>query len=223
MYPRVELREIIYGYCLVVNDIINPYPTVYERPVNIRVFNDNNLWLDLLLINRQIKEEAVPILYGRNRWVMPSMREHHETIFMEYGQLFRSVVFNLDFRDVNEKCRLDRVKDSHNTQLALPLATPQQRFEYLHEVTHIEMDYKFRRIHDLRTVTYSDLQNAVLDLSTFYCPIGCCRWEVLENEFRHWFATDPEYPNDSLGFAVKGLKTQQERDFVYKELGCIEG
>ncbi len=64
--PR-EIRDIIYELCLCVDEILIPYPDPWEIDFTLE-FKPPQPEVALLALNRQIREEALPILFGKNTW-----------------------------------------------------------------------------------------------------------------------------------------------------------
>ncbi|KAI4221762.1 MAG: hypothetical protein L6R36_006656 [Xanthoria steineri] len=62
-----EIRNQIYGLCLVVDGTINPYPAPsYDRPIVTK--GQSKPLVVLLRVSKRVNAEARPILYGRNTW-----------------------------------------------------------------------------------------------------------------------------------------------------------
>lgn len=105
-----ELRGIIYGLCLVADHIVVPNPTKWERndlrkKLTERASQDvPQLSVALLGTCRKIHEEAAVVLYGRNRFRLPTTRQRcRGTIFQRYASLFRHISVCFDFRDLSTK------------------------------------------------------------------------------------------------------------------------
>lgn len=93
--PR-EIRDLIYGFAVGTHQVLYPYQHKWTfwfhrhwaRPASI----------NLLLVSKAIREEALPIFYRDNIWVLPdrlSLGRNH-VIFDKYGHLMRSIVLPFD-------------------------------------------------------------------------------------------------------------------------------
>lgn len=129
----IELRVIIYGLSLVADHILVPNPTNWERTeLNEQITERPNqdvaqLSVALLGTCRKIHEEAAIVLYGRNRFRLPTSRKRcRGTVFQRYASLFRHINICFDFRDLPTKfatglsIRWFREYAGHNWRSAIP-------------------------------------------------------------------------------------------------------
>ena len=93
--PR-ELRDQIYGYCLLIRDPIVIQTGHSQQATAPWYWGLSRPALALLGVNRQINEEATPIYYVKNRWQMPPdySVEPDFGFYEKHGSLIRHVIFS---------------------------------------------------------------------------------------------------------------------------------
>ncbi|KAL8751380.1 MAG: hypothetical protein Q9184_006088 [Pyrenodesmia sp. 2 TL-2023] len=105
-----EVRLMIYDYCLIVKGRITPYPSEADQARKTTSSSDKKAKkpaVALLQVNRQIREEAQPSLYGKNVWRLSWQSEPllpHE-LWIDNHHLFRHVSVHFDHRDVTKYSR----------------------------------------------------------------------------------------------------------------------
>ena len=62
--PR-EIRDMIYQFCLCVEDVLDPYPGIHEGGYSVKAAKPT---VTLLALNKKIRGEALPILFSQNTW-----------------------------------------------------------------------------------------------------------------------------------------------------------
>lgn len=105
-----ELREMVYELCLVADHTIVPNPTAWER-ADLRKSRarrreptsraTSQLAVALLATCKTIHKEASAVLYGRNRFRLPTSPERcRGTIFQRYAALFHHIQICFDCHDL---------------------------------------------------------------------------------------------------------------------------
>ena len=105
--PR-EIRDQIYGYCLIVDGEIMPYDEYYLASKKERAAPPN---LSLLKVNKMVRAEAMEIFYGKNTWrIGPSGPRTlgavdsscpNRLLWGTYKDLFRHVIVYFTQFDIN--------------------------------------------------------------------------------------------------------------------------
>lgn len=174
--PR-EIRDMIYELHLVGDSEIVPYPGTWE----LEAASESRPSPALLLVSKQLANEARPILYGKNQWRLP-VHSQHPTIFSLYPLLFRDITAFFDGRDLT---------GDHKSHLALTChSMPDSNFR----VNNIAAA-KARMIHSMYLADVSDawaskqtlllgmhqLRSLSINVAGLVCPSGCCRYKVLKD------------------------------------------
>lgn len=176
-----EIRNMIYGYCLVVQREILAIPCYYDESrlaVASHFARDAQSTkqepnLALLRVNKQINQESEPVYYGPNVW-----RIDHRRKFLDKAALFRDVTLCLDFRELSYDVLIDHLDDS-----APSLEKPCQ------ENHDPDSPVRQRQIHDdradflvisewepkIRTLGHMGLDTLMIDIKRCWCFHGCCR------------------------------------------------
>ncbi|KAI4235257.1 MAG: hypothetical protein LQ349_003281 [Xanthoria aureola] len=176
-----EIRNMIYGYCLVVRREIFPIPCYYDESrlaVASHFARDAQSTkqepnLALLRVNKQINQESEPVYYGRNVWRIENPWE-----FLDKAALFRDVTLCLDFRELSYDVLTDHLDD-----FAQFLEKPCQ------ENYGPDSPVRQRQIHDDRvdylvisewerkisTLGRMGLDTLIIDIKRCWCFHGCCR------------------------------------------------
>ncbi|KAI4101590.1 MAG: hypothetical protein LQ339_004979 [Xanthoria mediterranea] len=186
--PR-EIRDMIYDYCLVVNGEIVPHPAEYEypryKPAHVteqpRNYMDRKPDVALLQVNKEIREETCPILYGRNLWRMSGTLSHWDRrvrTFARFDRLlryFKHVISSFDSRDLDHGYFDVRSQLRYHKFVSHEFELTEERMVPLHELRngdlrecwYMKMDFPFGADLHLETVT--------IDIHNSWCAFGCCR------------------------------------------------
>lgn len=133
--PR-EIRDIVYEKALCVKGSLAPYKEGYHVPDD---YDGPAPALTILATSKQIRDEALPVLYGKNTWRVtsgapypPSLNYNtmvrSQTIFLKFGHLIRKVVIDYSFQESSSQDRTWDVEDAHQHG-----TTQEQRLDILHE------------------------------------------------------------------------------------------
>ena len=216
-----ELRCMIYELCLVVDYDIVPYPSLYDFHGETE-FEEEPMpeWphLNLLGVSKQIRNETVPILYGKNRWRMPTYWgslypnafDIAENVFVLNKKHFRNLIVCFEFREIahTEDVHLEYVK---------------------HIQRHISTSYTDtlkNTAAQLRELIPC-LKSLVINLEELICEDGCCRERVL-TRFEKAFVSEIacqlySYPA-KIKTEIRGLKkNSKEQKLVYDDWGFDAG
>jgi hypothetical protein len=169
-FPR-EIRDDIYSLVLCVDGVIAPY--VHTREPDSCC---TPLYLTaLLLANKQIREECLSIWLGNNIWHVSADCDHDE-FFENYGSLFRKIFIDYHFREENTIGR-SALKELCCTLQLVPNVS--YRTEILH-VQKLLFLFDCWQVKNRYVEHMTRLTNVTISIQKLYCPIGCCRYELLK-------------------------------------------
>lgn len=231
---------MVYEHSLCVDGVLAPCNE------NFRVNGDHEgppPKVALLATNRQIRHEALPVLFGKNTWRITSgtrrihfrdwceggsypehkrgletelSRRGGATLLRWHGPLIRKVVLNYNFQDIRD--RTDDVTDIHDS---VETMTSRERMQRLHDrswycsiMCWTEKQYLLWWMHGVTSI--------VIDISHLYCYFGCCRFDMMEDLFGNQFLLDTmanmvkKWNMKLPSFEVKGTRNKEE-DTVIEE------
>ena len=205
-----EVRDMIYGYCLIHDGDIIPYPSIDEReaieasgrkPAK-RCFERKGVdygekqiirscarityapdWpsVTLLGVSKRIQEEAAAVLFGMNVWRL-SFVEHWE--MGEEKDLWYH--YAQHFRHITTYLSMNDAGHLVN-MVKSTRATGKKRGwssnEVKRRVHHTGYSNLFESIEWRRDLLDTDrmrLKSLVFNVENLFCPSGCCRQEALE-------------------------------------------
>ena len=198
----LEVRNMIYEYCLVKNSILVPFEEFYPlRPEDL-AFRKDLPSVALLRVNKSIEAETAPILYGKNVWRVsvkvtyftppsyPPTAGPISSLWEHRGPLFRKVILVFDQRDVNFH---EVMNDTLVTTYYSQFSTSEQRRNRMH--LNIKSNVKFYWGVKFDFVYHmTNIRSLTLDVEHAFCHVGCCRTKALQwmlDMFRSRF-----YPGD---------------------------
>ena len=216
---------MVYRLCLVVEYVIVPYPTKNEPK-----FQGLGPCVALLGVNKKIRAETRPILYGHNKWQIDFPLFDSGRLWYLEPSLFEHVVLKLSGDDglqAHRMSQISRVHDDLEEQFVrdgrglTEIERTQARAEEIHSrlLGHVEFWWEGKigilsRLHHLQSIT--------IDVSRLFCPSGCCRFEILRNEPFRWLL-DCLTSKDKHVYGPKvffvGLRNKKESRFIYKRCG----
>ena len=162
---------MIYEFCLCVEGYIVPFKEsihtwhagdTEEKPT-----------VTVLAINKQIRNEALPVVYGKNKWRISSDADYVEdpvTIWSEYCTYFRHVVVYCDQLDFDPGWLEEASKKARQ----LPNSDQWQRMQYVHNYAFESLTFNVGG-KVLTAMNMIHLSSFVINVEKFYCPQGCCR------------------------------------------------
>ena len=237
----LEIRNIIYKDCLIVDYRIAPYPSTYElckldalgrvikigdpKPVSRPRFPS----LSILRVNKQLHRETSRILYGQNRWKDPQCSVnsgYYASIFDLHGALFKDIEICFDWRESN--FRLDYFMGNDPSDVAERVCpqyaqrSDRERQEFLH--TPIK-SHAFQKLERQLSQLLPYLTSLVIDITRLYCPIGCCRTQVFTRYFQDDFIKNlgkEVLRSDLQSIKFVGLQNPREKRHVYSKWGFKE-
>jgi hypothetical protein len=178
LLPR-EIRDIVYSLVLCVDGIVLPY----VRPQAFNSYRASRISTGLLLVNKKVREEALPTWFGHNIWRIPSRIDwncvhsisYEESLFKRYGLFFRKIVIDYDSKD-----ELHVFEAFCETTHRLLDFAPEhsRRIEILHKLRALYLTYCWR-IKNRYIKHMTALTSITVDIDRLSCPLGCCRLEVL--------------------------------------------
>ncbi|KAL8940493.1 MAG: hypothetical protein Q9216_002780 [Gyalolechia sp. 2 TL-2023] len=168
-----EIRHMIYQYCnLTVDEEITPYPASdrYDREHQV----SRKLDVALIAVNKQIRSEVSPILYGQNTWRFIIGGSEIEVFWIQ-PLLFRHLVITFDGGDLSKNF-MHRTTDHARKKYADTVDPHDYKCavsSYVHEQScrrlRIDWTYHFHIIQNM------DLVTLTFNIGFSYCPSGCCR------------------------------------------------
>lgn len=234
----LEVRNIIYEYCLLKNSTLVPFKEFYPlRPKDL-AFRKDLPTVALLQVNKTIEAEAAATLYGKNVWRVTVEVTHISPVpspvtgepigpidflWKKRGPLFRNVILVFDQRDA----RLHDVKnDTLITTYYSHLQTPEQRRDRMHDMIKSNVKcywgLKFDFVYHM-----TNIRSLTLDVQLAFCHFGCCRTEALQwmlDMFRssYYRPDDQTYLqqllDQGLRITVEGFWKRSEKE-IFQGLG----
>ena len=205
-----EIRTRIYEYCLCVRGSIVPYPEPFKTDYRTDC-RDPMPAVALLALNKYIRHEALPVLFGKNVWRITSiyvkLNENGDTLWSRYGFLITHVVQLYSYRDTTALESTNIRKFVH----AYPNKYPDM-FERNYKIHYEEISdlrSSFTRIgwgsHHIRNVKIFEM-----DIEELFCPRGCCRIGMADMLFK--WTTDASH----VKVIVRGVRSEKEVGLIKK-------
>ena len=194
------------------------------------MYETNKVSVELLRVNKQIEAEATDVLYTQNQWVVPVVYLSHRTrhfplVRRKHMEKWRHVILHFDFRNINGVKWAEIVSNSHKPENAFQ--SQGARMQYVHDklLEHTAIEFYHQCFYD--PWKHKHLQTLVMDLESLYCPIGCCRLEIMRNQLYVGMMLNlllyrPKCPDPSK-IEIRGLKIQEEEDLVHGVWGVRVG
>lgn len=225
--PR-EIRDIIYELCLCLDGILIPYPDLIESEGE--KIKSHELNVALLALNKQIREEALPILFGKNTWRITAnevdLAENHassledgtiDTLWHRYGSHIQNVDLKYMHTIFPPEALTDAIHYAHQT---LP-GNRGQRADNIHANARMEL-YSCWETIGAALGCCQNIKSLNIDIADLYCPIGCCRKEIVRNLFRRSEYLAPV--EAEVEVSVSGVHCEKEREFVLMwRTRCMSG
>ena len=213
----IEIRNMIYEYCLVVSGQIVPYAENYERDT-AQDYTGEKPTIGLLAVDKTIRTEAASIFYGKNVWRVTARVTDladgstttnllAKSIWKVHAALFRRVTVYFHRLDVNELdsralLRFRRVRRAKR------MARAHQRNTY-RMVEHWRE--KLYLVYEMENLTSIDF-----NVGQLFCLNGCCRRKILERLFvlftNHWEEEEYLWSRALVAVNFVGLKNKKEAD-----------
>ena len=205
-----EIRNQIYGLCLLVDGTINPYPAPsYDRAIVPQ--GQSKPLVALLRVSKRVNAEARPILYGRNTWHLNLNCVDigpHQAAFkrqplwdsMNDPRLAHApighVTMMFSFRDLNpEKLRsvyATWAQTQHLRQPGSNIPSPAMKNAH-HELWRVLCNIWYLKARAFVELVFRSQppKKLTLDFTECYCRSGCCRpvalmLDILMLVPRHW-------------------------------------
>ena len=199
----LEVRQMIYARCLVVGKVF-PY-TYAERydeyeydyddeETGLELSGCEEPWVPLLRVSRAVHEEAEPMLYQRNTFVLPAcdltIRFFKRSLHNDLRKAWvKSVVLALDASDMT---RYDRgiVLDKHLDLIRDEMLFPERAYgdacwpeeESFKENLHLAYNDRLGDVVWPRKALYVlknlSLKNVIFDFRGSTCIEGCCDMQI---------------------------------------------
>ena len=173
-----EIRDEIFEYCLLYDGELIAYPTWYELADGDVNKAKELPSVNLLAVNKQIREEAAQIVFGKNIWRTPSQPDPiwDPPAWNDHLHYLKRLTLPFDFRAVDQKALLDASKD----QAAFFHVADWSRESFVARQNHLhggacnlfQHSYVQRIALAFLCVNVKSL---TLDFTHCYCPQVCCR------------------------------------------------
>ena len=219
--PR-EIRDQIYGYCLIHDGEIIPYPTVDEvkqieesggTPAKRCIMRKFIKYKDrehrscaeikyatdwpsiaLLGVSKDIREEAAVLLFGMNVWRLSFRRPrtNGEETEFWWAHLKHFRHITTHMSSNDAGTMVDVIKD-HRLEQKLSGWSERKLMKSIHNESRLELKRTFWWKHDLIERMIPTLKSLVIDIKNLYCPRGCCRHALLHDLCLGWTPYAPYY------------------------------
>ena len=226
--PR-EIRDTIYTLCLFTTTFIIPHPQSYQRATN---WGGAFPTLALLSVCKQIRAEARPVFYLKNRWQVALAKKR--TLFHKVEPWFFEHL-QLSFTDedgprVNRMLTASGLHSQSDDDLFGPNTTltedekRDQRWRYMHNKYLREVlaawDDKVELL--LEDLPYA--RTVRVNFGRLSCPVGCCRVSLFESApIRRLLESlrreDSSFVHGRPEVTFFGLETQAERTLLVEVYG----
>lgn len=228
--PR-EVRDMIYGLCLVYPYELIPFPTRYEVDEDDEDDEVDEArpkpWNALLFVNKEISKEAAIVFYGKNIWRLSDsaaqiadMSNDYEgppRLWTRHLESMCHITIALDGRAVKQPTIWELGRDKYRKG-GYSRFKEGQLFEDIHsDLLDLLADKWTQKLEMLSCI--DNLKSLKVDLSNAYCPNAHCRPHKLVIELLDDHVPDPE---DLLKGAVlvTGMVTQEESNHAHAA-GCL--
>ena len=227
---------MIYDYCLIVEEEIEPYPPQFEHITEDYYEQTQTNLPALLAVNTLIRAEALPVLYSKNHWRIPVVdTPDSATIFHTYSEHFHHINIAFDQRDLSPsaKARISTKIHSNPTRMYASGDVAGARARAIHSTMQSKMNKIWRLAYSSLLKHLPHAKTLTIDLEYFACPAGCCRIKILRRTtpffkiiLKHLrpkvIAKLAKKGETVPQVFIRGLVNQEERDYVIRELGFTE-
>ena len=215
-----EVQVMVYEYCLLTSKTINPYPTKFERGVDLCftefTMNTEKPTIGLLGVNREVREATSRVFFGKSLLRLPWTSGHPSSLALwgKHNAHFRHVMVDFESCGVSNEARL-------------------------HLLPHIQLIHD-RATQDLLDIWYNKfrllknmkLKSLVFDMTKCFCPNRCCRLvkNLCETVLKKHLLPRGLRSNRHRLFLIRlsevkvqfiGLKSTEERVFI-RSMGLID-
>jgi len=221
-FPR-EIRDMIYELCLCVDGILVPYPESFETDDEDEVMG-HKPEVALLALNKQIRDETLPILFGKNTWRITvnevDLAEDHasaidngkvDTLWRRYGSHIHKIDIEYTRTQHSSEGFEDIIGYAHEVAPGDTLDARRTRADTIHD--HVRMDLKSAWVAIAEVLDCCpNIEHVHIDTSDLYCPIGCCRTNIVRSLF-----TEPGYlavVKAKVEVCVSGIFDEEERGYI---------
>lgn len=220
--PR-EIRDIIYELCLCVDEILAPYPDWPTSGYEPRL-NQRKPEAALLALNKQIRAEALPILFGTNTWRIAAGEVDlakdktsslgiggADTLWDRYGSYIRKVDVKYTRTQYLPGVFNDIIRFAHKLSSNATLNHQLARAKFIHDSVTGSLDIAWATIADALCCC-PNIESLHIDTGDLYCAYGCCRTSILQRLF-----VESEHiavVKAHVKVSVSGLMDEEERGYI---------
>lgn len=224
---------MIYEFCLVVEDVIEPYPPKWAVMDDLVQPQHKNLPA-LLQVNKLIGAEARETLYLSNNWRVPIIDTlDSTTIFHLNLELFRSITMAFDSRDLAGSVRARISRDVHLYDYHNYTNPDGRRAREVHARLQSEMIKIWEQASILVKDYMKHARTVTIDVGGLACPSGCCRLRLFRRAapFHAAFLIDlrPKHMAKRAKkgqplprVVIKGCLNETERTQIRDDLGFAD-
>lgn len=174
----------------------------------------------LLALNKQIRDEALPVLFGKNIWRITAnevdLAEDHasrldndmvDTLWHRYGSHIQKV----DLKYTHTIYPPETLKDTIEYAHRVSPGHRSDRAMNIHANARIDLEICWVAIGDAMSWC-PNIKSLNTDIGDLYCPVGCCRTNIVRRLFHR-----PGYTaavNPEVGVSVSGIFDKKEKQSV---------
>lgn len=229
-FPR-EIRDMIYELCLCVDGILDPYPEWFTSD-HIPKIKGRKPEVALLALNKQIRDEALPILFGKNTWRITAKKVnlaekiarrlgHGEvdSLWDQYGSHIQKVDLKYTRTQHPPESFEEHLYYAYELYPDDTLEDRSARADTIHE--YVTDDLKPAWVVMINALDCCpNIETIHIDTGNLYCPIGCCRTNIVRNLFAKYMAE----VKAGVEVSVSGIFDEEERGYVVAwRTGCGNG
>lgn len=228
-FPR-EVRDMIYARALCVDGVIAPYK---EKYVVEGDYAGPAPTVALLAVSTQLRDEALPVLYGKNTWRVnaldPSIGQD-DPLEGESDETYTLHLVTYSSR-VNIRTVWSSLPKGH---ARLQLSRGGDRTDsiiYVHTLQHQHSSGRLqRRLHNIDNLTLtgnwiiksnvlsymSNLTSILINIANLFCPMGCCRLSLVRDLFELYLraGTHRSGCKTSPTYDIRGVMNEQKEEVV---------
>lgn len=216
-FPR-EIREMIYELCLCVDGILTPYPDCSMADYRPKV-KERTPEAALLALNKQIRDEAIPILFGKNIWRITanevyltendaSSLENGEvdTLWHRYGSHMQKVDLGYTrtpYPPEHLRCTINHAHEEFPNDRSA-------RTGIIHDQAKVYLESSWVAVAEALSCC-PNIRSLNIDIGDLYCLVGCCRTNIVRSLFDPMFLGTVKA---GVEVSVSGIFNEEERGYV---------
>ena len=184
----------------------------------------------LLSVNKQIRAEARPILYGINCWLLDTVPIHTSPFNIVEPNLFEKIDIAFGGDDLPYLDRLSMASSMHEPNFDFGYSVPltedeknSERMLHIHQMCIAQIFQAWNEKVDMLK-TMKNLRSVGVDLEELFCPTGCCRIGLLDETpvrrlLKYLSESDEPFVHGRPLVVFEGLRGEKEENIIYNEYG----